>query len=111
MSRAAITPTLGGGEQRRAGCFSLLEVLIAPDEIVVPTGDVRRPPFTAAVVKEEVIWGAVGTGGNDDTIPCEITKSLEPTCTIIQERIPLDKGRVESVCIIDKFLKVFISNR
>jgi hypothetical protein len=42
--------------------------------------------------------------------PLNTTKSLEPTCTIIQESVPLDKGRVESVCVIDKFLKVFIGN-
>jgi hypothetical protein len=52
---------LGGGEQGRAGCFSLLVVLIAPEEIVVPTGDDLRPPFTVAVVKEDKTWGAVGT--------------------------------------------------
>jgi hypothetical protein len=48
---------LGGGEQGRAGYFSLLVVLIAPEEMVVRTGDDLRPPFTAAVVKEDETWG------------------------------------------------------
>jgi hypothetical protein len=52
---------LGGSEQGRAGCFSLLVVRIAPEEIVVPTSDDLRPPFIAAVVKEDETWGAVGT--------------------------------------------------
>ncbi len=29
---------------------------------------------------------------------------------IIQERIPLEKDHVESVCVINKFLKIFIGN-
>ena len=45
--------------------------------------------------------------GDDDAIPCEVTESLEPTGTIIQERISLEKGGVESICVINKFLEVF----
>jgi hypothetical protein len=47
---------------------------------------------------------------DDDAISCEVTEGLEPTCTIVQERIPLEKGRVESVCVINKFLKIFQGN-
>jgi hypothetical protein len=46
-------PIVGVGEQGRAGCFSLLAVLIAPEETVVPAVDIRRPPFTAAVVRDD----------------------------------------------------------
>jgi L-cystine uptake protein TcyP (sodium:dicarboxylate symporter family) len=53
MSRATTIPTLGVGEQGCAGCFSLLVVLIAPEETVVPTVDVWRPPFTVAVVRDD----------------------------------------------------------
>jgi hypothetical protein len=35
---------------------------------------------------------------------------LPRACTIIQESIPLEKRGVESVCVINKFLKVFIGN-
>ena len=47
---------------------------------------------------------------NDNAIPCKVTESLEPTSTIIQETIPLEKRCVEAVCIIDKFLNVFQSD-
>ena len=53
MSRAAIMPTLGVGEQVHAGCFSLLVGLIAPEETEEPAGDLQRPSFTVAAVKEE----------------------------------------------------------
>jgi hypothetical protein len=56
------------------------------------------------------LWRSRNHRGNDNTIPGKITESLEPTCPIVQERIPLDKGRVESVCIINEFLKVFIGD-
>jgi hypothetical protein len=32
---------------------SLLAILIVPEETGEPTGDLGRPPFTAAVVKED----------------------------------------------------------
>jgi hypothetical protein len=35
---------------------------------------------------------------------------LPRACTIIQESIPLEKCRVESVCVINQFLKVLIGN-
>ena len=94
--------------------FLLLVVLVAPEkEVVDATGNVPRPLSTAAVVKEDETWGALGTIAAmtiDDTISSEVIKNLEPTCTIIQECIPLQKGRVESVCVIKKFLKVFQGN-
>jgi hypothetical protein len=43
MGCAATMPTLGVGEQGRAVCFSLLVVLIAPEEIVKPAGDRDAP--------------------------------------------------------------------
>jgi hypothetical protein len=46
-------PTLGVGKQGHAGSFSLLAVLIAPEETVVPAVDIRRPPFTVAVVRDD----------------------------------------------------------
>lgn len=56
------------------------------------------------------MWGTRNHHGNDDAIPCKVTESLEPTSTIIQETIPLEKRCVEAVCIIDKFLNVFQGN-
>jgi hypothetical protein len=44
------------------------------------------------------------------TAPSEVAKSIEPTCTIIQERVPLEKGCVKSVCVMNKLLKVFQRN-
>jgi hypothetical protein len=61
MSRAAIMPTLGVGKRGRVGCFLLIIVLIAPEDILESTGDVRRPPFTALAVRENQTWGAVET--------------------------------------------------
>jgi hypothetical protein len=48
-------PTLVVGEKGRAGCFSLLVVLIAPEGEAPDhsTGERRSPPFTAAVVNED----------------------------------------------------------
>jgi hypothetical protein len=43
---AATMPTLGVGEQGRAGCVSPLLVLIAPErEVLDPTGEPRNPPL------------------------------------------------------------------
>jgi hypothetical protein len=47
---------------------------------------------------------------NDDVISCKVTESLKPTCTIIQEAIPLKKRCIKCVCVIYKFLKVFQGN-
>jgi hypothetical protein len=44
---------------------------------------------------------------NVDTIPCEVTKSLHDNP---RKYIPVEKRGVESVCVINKFLKVFIGN-
>jgi hypothetical protein len=62
MSLAATIPTLGVGELGCAGCFSLLEALIAPPEsvIVEPIGEPRIPLFTVAVVNEDEV--RVGAG-------------------------------------------------
>ena len=49
-------------------------------------------------------------GSNDDTIPGEVAKRLEPNRMVGLESIPFEKSRVESVCVIYKFLKVFQGN-
>ena len=54
-------PTLGVGGHGRVGCFSLLVVLIVPEETVEHEVMPGGPPFTAAVVKEDETWGGVGT--------------------------------------------------
>jgi hypothetical protein len=56
------------------------------------------------------LGGSGNHPGNDDTILCKVAKSLEPTCAIVQESIPLEKGCVEGVCVINKLLKVFQCN-
>ena len=57
-------PTLGVGEHRRTGCFLLLVKLITPERVVVvPTGNIPRLPFTAAVVKEDELRETVGREG------------------------------------------------
>jgi hypothetical protein len=43
---------------------------------------------------------------NNDTILCEVTKSLHNN----PRKYPLEKRGVESVCVTNKFLKVFIGN-
>ena len=71
-------PTVGVGKRGRVGCFLLIIVLIAPEDILESTDDVRRPPFTAAVVRGPNLGGSRNHCNNDDT-------GLEPTNTVIQE--------------------------
>jgi hypothetical protein len=49
-------------------------------------------------------------GSNDNTTSREVAKSLQPTHVIVLECIPLEKGHVESVCVVDKLLKVLQGN-
>jgi hypothetical protein len=49
-------------------------------------------------------------GSDDNAILSEVTKGLKPTSAIVQERISFEKCSVESVGIIDKFLKVLQGN-
>ena len=89
MSRKAIMPTLGVGEQVHVGCFLLLVVLIAPEETEEPAGDLQRLSFTVAVVKEEdcveneqervteVAWEDTGRNRGLDLEPREKRKGGE----------------------------------
>ena len=47
---------------------------------------------------------------DDDVILSKAAKHLEPTRIISLECVPFEEGRVKSVCIIVKFLKVFQGN-
>ena len=60
-NNSIIISTLGVGEQGHVTCFSLLVVLITQEEIEKPECDLRMPPFTAAVVKDDEAWEALGT--------------------------------------------------
>ena len=46
-------------------------------------------------------------GSNDDAIPREVAKGLEPTRAIILERIPFEEGGVKCVGVVDEFLEIF----
>jgi hypothetical protein len=54
-------------------------------------------------------WCGAGTS-NDNKISREVAKSLWPTHAIVIECIPLEKGCVESACIVDKLLKILQGN-
>jgi hypothetical protein len=107
MSLAATIPTLGVGEQGRAGCISLLLVLVALERVALDaTGKPRSRQFRLAVGNEDEPWCEVGTmpryhGGDDDTVSREVAKSSEPTSAIVLECIPFEKGRVEK-CMRNK---------
>ena len=49
-------------------------------------------------------------GGNDDAISRKIAKGLEPVGTIVREGVPFEEGGVESVGVVNEFLKVFKRN-
>jgi hypothetical protein len=77
----------------------------------------KKPTMTKDNMREWVLYANRGnlsgtrTGtNNDDTISCEVAKSLQPTCAIVLECIPLEKSHVESVPVIDKFLMVLQGN-
>jgi hypothetical protein len=48
--------TLGVGEHGCVGCFSLLVLLIAPEETEEPASGFQRAPFTAAAAKDDEAW-------------------------------------------------------
>jgi len=49
-------------------------------------------------------------GSNDDVILCKVIKGVGPTCMIILERIPFEKGSVKCEGIVDEFLEIFQGN-
>jgi len=53
--------------------------------------------------------GSRNYGGNDNIILYRVTKGQKPTRVVVGEGIPLKKGRVECVGIVNKLLKILKS--
>jgi hypothetical protein len=90
MSRAAIMPTLEVGKRGRVGCFLLMIVLIAPEDIL--EGDVRTSEAAIHSISSQRgpnLGGSRNHCSNDDT-------NLEPTYTIIEESGKRGKSTADS---------------
>jgi hypothetical protein len=72
----------------------LVVLIVLEKDNVNPTGEVRNRLFTAAVLREDEPCDTRNYSSDDDTIPSEVAKDLEPTGMIVRECISFARSAV-----------------